>query len=372
MNFGGVELSLIQHLKRFSDDKQASKQASKQARLFLYLSSKRGDAFSLLPSDVEVKIIWGMNKYFRCIVDDPYTICRRFLKSLKLGDLFGFVKAYFKQKKANSQIPMYEFMYRKEKVDPVIYDEVYVYGTPFPALEYFALNYVKSKKYATWIHFDVNKFGINNSFVNSYYHRFDDIILVSNELKKIFDNRFPALASHTKVVHNLIDKDSILKQSEEIIGDMPTGKCDHIRIVTVGRVSEEKGQYDVLPYFKEAIDNDLNAVWYFVGGGKDLERCKQKTEELGIADNVKFLGVKTNPYPYMRHCDVYVQPSRHEGYCITLAEAKLFNKPIITTQFTGAKEQLKNYEYSASIISIDKLSEILIEYANNIGDYSNA
>ena len=44
----------------------------------------------------------------------------------------------------------------------------------------------------------------------------------------------------------------------------------------------------------------------------------------------------------MKDCDIYVQPSRHEGYCITLAEALCFNNPIVATDFTGANEQLKN------------------------------
>ena len=51
----------------------------------------------------------------------------------------------------------------------------------------------------------------------------------------------------------------------------------------------------------------------------------------------------------MAQCDLYVQSSRHEGYCITLAEAKIFNKSIISTDFTGAKEQLKTY-HSAKIV----------------------
>ena len=49
-----------------------------------------------------------------------------------------------------------------------------------------------------------------------------------------------------------------------------------------------------------------------------------------------------NPYPFMNECDIYVQTSRHEGYCITLGEARCFNNPIITTNFTGANEQIKH------------------------------
>ena len=51
----------------------------------------------------------------------------------------------------------------------------------------------------------------------------------------------------------------------------------------------------------------------------------------------------------MRDCDVYVQPSRHEGYCITLAEAHCFTAPIVATAFSGAEEQLVAYPKSSVI-----------------------
>jgi len=54
------------------------------------------------------------------------------------------------------------------------------------------------------------------------------------------------------------------------------------------------------------------------------------------------LGSTQNPYPYVYKSDIYVQTSRHEGYCLTLAEAKCLKKPIITTNFTGAYEQIKD------------------------------
>src|SRR5690606_2684904 len=55
-----------------------------------------------------------------------------------------------------------------------------------------------------------------------------------------------------------------------------------------------------------------------------------------------FLGEKLNPYPYMKDCDIYVQPSLHEGYCITVAEAQVFNKPIVVTDFASAKDLIEN------------------------------
>ena len=52
-----------------------------------------------------------------------------------------------------------------------------------------------------------------------------------------------------------------------------------------------------------------------------------------------FLGSKINPYRFLKECDIYVQPSRGEGYCIALAEAICLEKPIVVTDFAGAREQ---------------------------------
>ena len=58
-----------------------------------------------------------------------------------------------------------------------------------------------------------------------------------------------------------------------------------------------------------------------------------------------------------------VQPSLHEGFCITLAEAKLFKMPIITTDFTGAKEQLTDYpKYRIIRYSISEMNSALTAF----------
>ena len=67
----------------------------------------------------------------------------------------------------------------------------------------------------------------------------------------------------------------------------------------------------------------------------------------------------------MKDCDIYMQPSRHEGFCITLAEALCFGHPIVATDFTGAREQLLNRKNSiVTGMSSDEmaggLEEILI------------
>ena len=111
----------------------------------------------------------------------------------------------------------------------------------------------------------------------------------------------------------------------------------------MGRISSEKGQLTAIHALKELVDGGADVYWCFVGTGTDVKRCKEEAMKLGLESRVTFAGLQTNPYPWMKHCDIYVQPSAHEGFCITLAEAKIFNLPIVSTSFTGAFEQLQDY-----------------------------
>ena len=129
-----------------------------------------------------------------------------------------------------------------------------------------------------------------------------------------------------------------LAESGESFTDNYKGK----RILTVGRISEEKGQRVAIEALKILVDRGLDVKWYFVGDGKDRDYCEHLAGMNDIRDRVVFLGTQTNPYGFMRDCDIYMQPSRHEGFCITLAEALCFPNPIVATNFTGADEQLQH------------------------------
>ena len=83
-----------------------------------------------------------------------------------------------------------------------------------------------------------------------------------------------------------------------------------------------------------------NFKWYVVGDGKERENIEKKIIEQNIDEYIEMIGVTENPYPYYKDADIYVQTSLHEGFCITLAEAKVFQLPIITTDVAGAYEQI--------------------------------
>ena len=112
------------------------------------------------------------------------------------------------------------------------------------------------------------------------------------------------------------------------------------RILTVARLHRQKGidvAIDVAYKLKKA---SYCFVWYVVGEGTERSRLEAKIRLLGLEHEFILLGAMTNPFGCYASCDIYVQPSRYEGHCLTLEEASAFAKPIVTVDFAGATERM--------------------------------
>ena len=108
-------------------------------------------------------------------------------------------------------------------------------------------------------------------------------------------------------------------------------------ILTVGRLTSEKGQIIIPEIVRLLIDKGIdNFIWYIVGDGNQRGKVQDKILEYQVNNYIKLEGVQKNPYPYYKGADLYVQTSLHEGYCITIAEALLFSKYVISTDVAGA------------------------------------
>lgn len=90
------------------------------------------------------------------------------------------------------------------------------------------------------------------------------------------------------------------------------------------------------------MENGLDVKWYLIGYGGDEPLIRQKITEAGMQERVIILGKKDNPYPYMRACDLYVQPSRYEGKAVTVREAQLLGKPVLITRYVTSASQLED------------------------------
>ena len=192
---------------------------------------------------------------------------------------------------------------------------------------------VKAKKKVAWIHGDHPFDGVHKKDAESVYRKFDRIYCVSPSVRIRFLSDFPLTETITDSYKNILESEIIREKSESEKLDFSK---DCINLVTVGRVSQEKGQDMIPTVAKNLKEKGLNICWYVVGDGDDMSRIRSLCKENGVQEFVKLVGAKPNPYPYMRQCDIYVQPSYTEGYCLTVCEAAILHKPIVLTAIAAA------------------------------------
>ena len=329
LEIGGVEKSLLGLLSQIPLDKY---------EVHLGVINCRGDLIQFLPKEICLHVISVYNVNWRLLNDPPRkSIINCLKRGLVLKASILSIHSII-SKVTGTRTGLFQYLLKNEPVFPIEFDLAISYSGPSQMLDYYVCEKVKAKTKCSWIHFDISKLSVDKGMVSILYQYFDKIFIVSEEGKEIFDSIFPQFKSKTEVFYNVISPLQIVKLSE--LGKSFEDPTASKRLLTVGRVSPEKGQYNAIESLKILIDKGYDVHWYFVGDGKDKERCRKLVGEYSLEERVSFLGTRTNPYPFMKDCDVYVQPSRHEGYCITLAEALCFYSPIVATDFTGAREQL--------------------------------
>lgn len=331
MNVGGVEKAFLSMIPYIPKDKY---------EIHLGLLNMKGGFLEDIPQNVIIHHINCYSKYKEIINDPPLKVI---IHELKKGHIINSIVQFFLYihfKLTQNRYLLYKYILRKEPIFPITFDLAIAYAGPSQAIDYYITKKIKANKKCGWIHFDVEKFGIDKGMTKLLYSKYDKIFIVSRTAKDKFDRIFPKLRNKTEVFYNIVSPEQInrLANAAPTFGDSFTGK----RILTVGRITSEKGHDIAIKALKIVLDKGYNVKWYFVGDGKHRQYCELLAQQLKIQNHIVFLGVEKNPYGYMRDCDIYVQPSRHEGYCITLAEARVFTSPIVATNFVGAKEQLTN------------------------------
>jgi glycosyltransferase involved in cell wall biosynthesis len=344
MNVGGVEKAFLGMLTAIP---------ASDYDIHLALLGKNGGYLNAVPNYVTIHEVSCFSRNKRFIMDPPQTIIKSCIKKFNFCEaLIHLILAiYFKL--TSNRYWFYQYIMRKEPMLPGEYDMAVAYPGPSQMIDWYVNKRVNAKARCSWIHFDILKFGIDRGMTKKLYKNFKKIFVVSQTGKAIFDKTFPEFVDKTEVFLNIVSPHQVIEQSNQSCGF--TDDFDGKRILTVGRISPEKGQTVAIEALRLLCDTGCNVKWYFVGDGVSRRDCERLAARLGVADKVVFLGTQTNPYPYMAQCDVYMQPSRREGYCITLAEARCFGAPIVATDFTGAAEQLST-RANGIIVGMDAAS----------------
>ncbi|ELC8459836.1 glycosyltransferase [Clostridium perfringens] len=331
MNIGGTEKALINMLHELQKEKY---------KVTVLLLEKYGGFLDQIPNWVEVKYLSEYKNLKKYINEPPKKNVKELLSKKEYINVFNLFLRYCISKLKDDISYYYKYLLTDVSDLEEEYDIAVAYAGPMDFITYFVANKIRAKKRVQWIHFDISKIGFNKRFAENMYSKFDKIFVVSEEGKNKLNLLIPSLSDKTEVFFNIISSTLIknMAENEEGFNDNYNG----IRILTVGRLSREKGQDITISVLEKLIKQGYEVRWYCIGEGNMKKELEDMVKNKNLQENYILLGSKRNPYPFMKDCDIYVQSSRHEGYCITLAEARCFNNPIITTNFTGANEQIRN------------------------------
>lgn len=203
------------------------------------------------------------------------------------------------------------------------------------------VNKVNAKMKMTWNHTDYDTLYPDKKMDLETYKKVDFIVSVSdacNEKVKLF---YPEIKEKAIVIENCLAQNLIENQAKYKIKEILSDESV-IKLLSIGRYCEAKNFDNIPQICKRIIQKGINIKWYIIGyGGQELI-IKQKIKENNMEENVILLGKKDNPYPYIANCDIYVQPSRYEGKCVSVREAQMLNKPVIITNYETSGSQLEN------------------------------
>lgn len=288
-----------------------------------------------LPDYVKVVTLSQLNEHWWHL-GRTNVFLRSIIKPANWTKLFSLPYLLLKSKIKGSLLPLYSHYITADKEPPYNpYDIAIQYQAPSEILDYYTSHIVRTRKRWSWIHFDVAKFFMRQSSGEECYTLFDKIMVVSEPSLHSFIKRFPHLEEKTELFHNIVERERIKSLSKQFVPfDKKGGK--HRNITTIGRLRTIKGQDIAIEAAAILKKQGYDFDWWMVGDGSSRNELEQLAIRSGISEKIHFTGNQANPYPYILHSDIYVQPSRSEGHSLTVVEARVFNIPIATTGFPTA------------------------------------
>lgn len=198
---------------------------------------------------------------------------------------------------------------------------------------YFTAEKIKAKRKLAWVNTDYAKAGYKSQYDQEIYSKYDKVVGISDFVKNSMEAFIPA--DKVITIPNIIDVDDVEERAKERINEN-LKKNEEFVIVSVGRLAKPKA-FDLAIKAASVIKTKgVNFVWYIIGEGGEREYLQSLIEEYDLKDHFTLLGFRSNPYPYIKQSDLYVQTSIFEGLGRTLIEATMLHIPIVTTDFETA------------------------------------
>jgi glycosyltransferase involved in cell wall biosynthesis len=151
---------------------------------------------------------------------------------------------------------------------------------------------------------------------------------------------FPRLVGKLSVIYNAKDCDDMLTRAAEEVDDK---RIKQAYILAVERLEESQKDIATLLYAYQMLRRQYGHEerLYLLGKGRSEPQLKALASQLGLTDDVVFLGFSANPYPWMLQARILVHSAKMEGLPTVLIEGLMLGKLMVATDCpTGPKEIL--------------------------------
>ncbi|MGH1258003.1 MULTISPECIES: glycosyltransferase [Bacillus] len=334
MAIGGVERSLIGLLNTIDYSKyDVDLMLFKHEGEFLFLLPKLPNLLK------EVKQYTTFRKSIKQILQEGQITIGM---ARTLGKIFGDVHGRYVK---SAEVGYFVIQYGWRITLPFIpkLEEEYDVAISFLWPHYFVGDKVRAKRKIGWIHTDYSNINLNANMEYKMWSKMDNIVAVSEGCRDSFLSILPNVNKDVEIIENILSPEFVREQAyrEDVMKELQM-KPGKIKLVTVGRLSYAKGIDVAMHTLRKLLDEGYDMEWYVVGYGALEAELRKLLAELKLEKHFFLLGKKTNPYPYIKACDIYVQPSRYEGKAVTVREAQIIGKPVLITNFSTAKSQVQD------------------------------
>lgn len=344
MEIGGAERALIGLLDSIDYT---------QYHVDLFLMRHDGDLLKYVNKNVN--LLPESSKYSSLAIPIKNVIKKRQL-GIAFGRCYGKLRArsFIRKKEINTTNDIaleYSHKYTKSFMPLINPNIEYDLAVSFLTPHYFVADKVFAKRKIAWIHTDYSVLKVDRDSELKMWSKYDNIVSISKNVTDAFTQIFPELSDRIILIENIQPESFIRFQAEMISVDheMPSTSTN---LLSIGRFTYPKNFDNIPDICRRILDKGINVKWYIIGFGPDEALIKTKIKVANVQDNVIILGKKENPYPYIKKCDIYIQPSRYEGKAVTVTEAQMLGKPVIITNYSTANSQLKD-GVDGIIVSMD-------------------
>lgn len=320
---GGAERSLVNLLTELPEDKY---------EIDLLLLKKQGTFLSQVPA------------YVNILEQSP--VLKKLYGPVRKASIYMPVKVFgnllariVKSGMGNQKAFMWEYFYK-----PVIdgLDKEYDVAVGYLGGEstYYIVDKVNAKRKIHWVHNDYRTSGMPKKYDLKLFPKVDAVVTISEECLAILKEEFPQFQDKFYCIENITSSAVIKARAKEFIPEEYKG-LENI-LLSVGRLSEQKGFDMAISAASKLKKKGLKFKWFIIGSGPLKDKFNDQIKKENVEDCVELLGTKSNPYPYIKNCDIFIQPSRYEGKSVVIDEAKILARPIIATAYPTVKDQIQN------------------------------